>query len=571
MVFGKAKKKEGESTDQQASGDTKAKAPSALKEKLGSLLSRKKSGEGAGKSAGGGPTRKFRRGERYCLFIGDDGAILVYMRGNVVLSRQFVADPSDQSLEELRQSVQGDTHAPISLIMDTIDQTYVHQTLPPVSSMSVRRLMKRRLDRDFAGSEIRGAILLGREKTGRKDWNFLMVSVEKGPELTAWLDFIYSLPNRFSGIHLASLETEIILPKLEQNPDPGAVAPSSPWKFVVTHNKVGGFRQVILRNGKIVFTRITQPIGESTPEVIAGNIEEEIQSTIEYMKRLAFDPKSGLDIYVIASGAVKPLIDKSKFAFGGFTIFTPYEVAQILGIEGATQPTDQFGDVVLAASIGSSTKNVLTLNTVESAKYQGLYIAFKAQRLAALAIFAGILVFMCTQLADIYSLYQTANETEKKRLTFQKKLDNLHADVKRDNFDLYKVTDMVYIYEALQKQKISPLAFIIKAQTVLKPPIVVKSIDWTLEDKGGEPPKRKTNAAFILEFPEVYTGNDWRKVSKQVVTDLKAALPGYDVSFAKVPNKFSETEKVDINFDAPPEQKPEKPQVLQVQLILKEL
>jgi len=50
--------------------------------------------------------------------------------------------------------------------------------LPPVSRFRPK-LIRRRLERDFANSEIRGAILLGREQTGRKDWNFMMVALEK--------------------------------------------------------------------------------------------------------------------------------------------------------------------------------------------------------------------------------------------------------------------------------------------------------------------------------------------------------------------------------------------------------
>ncbi len=31
------------------------------------------------------------------------------------------------------------------------------------------------------------------------------------------------------------------------------------------------------------------------------------------MKRLSFTPAAGLDIYIIASAGIKPLIDKAKF------------------------------------------------------------------------------------------------------------------------------------------------------------------------------------------------------------------------------------------------------------------
>ena len=239
------------------------------------------------------------------LFVGDEGAILVYIKGNTVINRQFVPDASDQNLAELRDTIDDDPKAPIVMVIDSMDQTYIQQTLPPVSSFSVKKLIKRRLDRDFGANDIKGAIVLGREQAGRKDWNFLMVSLERSPQINLWLDFVSDLPNRFQGIYLVSIETEIMLKNLEQAMGVPKTGTGSKWKFFVSHNKVGGFRQVILRNGRIIFTRLAQPIGESTPEVIAGNIEQEMLTTIEYMKRLSFDPNDGLDIYVIASEGVK--------------------------------------------------------------------------------------------------------------------------------------------------------------------------------------------------------------------------------------------------------------------------
>ncbi|MBY0406463.1 MAG: hypothetical protein K2Q01_02135, partial [Rickettsiales bacterium] len=252
---------------------------------------------------------RFLPGTRFVLFVGDEGTILLYMRENVVVSRQFVPDASEQNLEELRATLDKDPKAPFSLAIDSLDQSYVQQSLPPVSSMSVKKLINRRLDRDFGPEDIKGAVLLGRDAGGRKDWNFLMVSIERSRQISMWLDFAFSLPNRFSGIYLVSVETEIVLKNLERAMGVPKGGTGSKWKFFISHNKVGGFRQVILHNGRIIFTRMAQPIGEATPEVLAGNIEQEMQSTMEYMKRLAYDPADGLDIYIIAASALKRVID----------------------------------------------------------------------------------------------------------------------------------------------------------------------------------------------------------------------------------------------------------------------
>jgi len=517
--------------------------------------------------------QKFLSGARFVLFIGDEGAILLYIQDNVVKSRQFVPDASEQNLDELRTSLNQDMKAPISLAVDSMDQSYIQQTLPPVSSMSVNKLIKRRLERDFGPNDIKGAISLGREESGRKDWNFLMVSIERSRQVSMWLDFLLALPNRFQGIYLVSVETEIIIRNLERAMGVPKTGTGSKWKIFVSHNKVGGFRQVVLRNGRIIFTRMSQPIGESTPEVIAGNIEQEMQSTLEYMKRLSYESAAGLDIYIIASSSIKPLIDKSKFTTKSFQILTPYEVAQYLGIEGATQPTDQFGDVILAACIATSRKHILTLSTPESKKYDTLYNAHRFQRVLAALVIIGTLGYAGGVASDIYLRFMDSEDLAQAKRQHQRALDELREEIKRSNLDVEKIGDLMDLYQLLLKQTILPLPFIAKVQTVLKPPIVIKTIDWGVEDKtasGNALLPAKSTVVFTLQFPGVKDAETFRAVSKRVLADLKEIFKNYDISFTKVPTRYTESDSLSMSFDNPATATAVNAEAPDVQLTLKE-
>jgi hypothetical protein len=74
---------------------------------------------------------KSSKGQKFILLIGDEGAILVYLKDNAVQSRHFVPDASPQNLEELQQAFAVDTKAPLIIVIDTMDQSFVQQTLPP--------------------------------------------------------------------------------------------------------------------------------------------------------------------------------------------------------------------------------------------------------------------------------------------------------------------------------------------------------------------------------------------------------------------------------------------------------
>jgi len=496
--------------------------------------------------------RKCLRGSRFILFIGDEGAILLYIKNNTVISRQFVPDASEQNLEELRASLNLDTKATITLAIDSMDQTYMQQTLPPVSSMSVKKLIDRRLQRDFAPTDIKGAILLGREKSGRKDWNFLMISIERSRHISMWLDFTLLLPNRFKGIYLVAVETEIVVKDIEAAMGvPKKTGTGAEWKFFVSHNKVGGFRQVVLHNGRIIFTRMSQPIGESTPEVIAGNIEQEMQSTIEYMKRLTFSTAAGLDVYIVVSSTIQPLIDKSKFTTNTFHVMTPFEIAQYLGIEGATQPSDQFGDVILAASIATSPKHVLTLTTPEFKKFDRMFTLFRSQRFLGGLIILGLLGYSGTIASDIYTKSIDADDLEHNQSLKIRNLNDLHDEIKASNLDVEKIGDLMDQYQLLLKQCVLPFSFINRVQTVLRPPIVIRQIAWSVDDKTGEGnalAPHKMTVILYLRFPGVTEPDTFKVLSKQLMASLKGALKEFDIKFTRIPQQYTE-EGLSVTFD----------------------
>ena len=527
------------------------------------------------------------KGPKYVLFLGDEGAILIYIKGNVVQNRQFVPDASQQNLREFRQTLHKDVAAPLILVVDNMDQSFMQQTLPPVSSLSVNRLIRRRLERDFGGNDIKGAILLGREKSGRKDWNFLMVALEKSPQLAVWLEFIQEAPNRFVGIHLASVESETLLKKLELAMGV-AKEDDAEWKFFVSHNKVGGFRQVILKGGRIMFTRLAQPVGESNAEVIAGNIEQEMLSTIEYMKRLSFTAQSKLDIYIITSSAIKSVIDQGKFNARSFHILTPYEVAQYLGIEGAAQPTDQFGDVVTAAVIGCTRKHVLTMSTSQSKRVDQYYQFILFQRLATvLGVFA-IISYAAYLGHGIYKLIEQTDGITQQKLAIEQGLETLRKNIKESNLDVEKASDLIDLYQQMIQEKLSPLPLLRKFEAFIQAPVWIKSFDWTISTEARSNKPRleagvmqmpdpslragKTNVTvmvinLMLEFPqEASDPKIFLALSKKVLSDFQGHFKEYEVKYTSLPQEITDNDRLEIRSG---QQVEIAPKSLDVQLSIK--
>lgn len=460
----------------------------------------------AGKGGGKKPKRSrrfmLRREAGFVMFIGDEGAVLIRITRGKVRQRLFAADTSDDNIKPFREALAEEPKADIVLLADTIDQTYVRQTLPPVSSMSVQKLIRRRLEREFQGSDIKGAIVLGRSKEGRKDWNFLMAGLDRSQAVAMWVDFVETLPNPFLGIYLVPVEAEILVRELSHVLEvPMSGEGASQWQFLVSYNKVGGVRQVIFKEGRMVFTRVGQPVGELTPEVIAGNIEQEVQSTVEYMKRLSYQPQDGLDLFLIAAAEVNAMIDASKLKASNLWKFTPHEAAELLKIEGATQPMDKFGDVLLASVLGGGRKHVMKLLT-PLLKSVDKWIRIRATQRVACAILAvALLGYTATLLVDMVQNRQQAEDVEYSLRQSTQLLDSLRAQAPKAPDQVDKIIDMVDVYQAMNTQAVSPISYITRLSQSLPEEVRVTSIEWKID--GSPAVAAPTGAAASAPLPRV--------------------------------------------------------------------
>jgi len=523
-------------------------------------------------------------GSRFILLIGDEGTILIHMKGNTVLSRQFVPDASDGNLLQLRETIAKDKQAPITMIIDSVDQSFIQQTLPPVSPLFVQKLIKRRLDRDFKPDDIKGAIMLGREKVGRKDWNFLMVSVEKSPQLVLWLDFVMSFENRFRGIVLLSVEAGIFVKNLERALGISAKAGSgAEWKILVSHNKVGGFRQIILRNGTLIFTRLALPVGAPTPEIIAGNIEQEMLSTIEYLKRFGYNARNGLDVYIIASEDVCKAIDPKRFDTQSFHAFSPHTMAQYLGIKGATQPTDQFGDVVLAAAVGIIRKNILKLTTTESRLFDKFQLYKHTQRMVGTFLVLALIIQLAYSSYNTLLVHNDAEDAEQKQKMSEQTLQSVKGLIADSKIDVDMVANQISLYNRIRGEAKSPRPFLNLLSKAIKPPVTLKSLKWRLGDgfetnkmvpmfvtfnlpksgtspapanamPAGAPVKPMTGdimtAVIALDFPAgLKSPALFKKYSEDFLTEMHNVMPDYALAFTSVPAEYLERKNLQMNFD----------------------
>jgi hypothetical protein len=500
------------------------------------------------KNAPGGKTS-------FVLMVGDEGAILVQMQKKRVVRRMFAQSPEPAHTRAFEDALAAAPRGSVTMIVDMMDQSYVRQTLPPVSSFSVGKIVRRRLDKDFSRDDIKGYIVLDREKTGRRDWNYLMVSLANPPLLQKWIAFAVERPNPFRGMGLAPLESQPFIGAIADTylKNRGKDARALEWHILVSHNKVGGFRQVVLRNGKLVFTRMAQPIGESSPEVIAGNIEQEMINTQEYLKRMGLQDPATLSATIFASEDIKQVLEPKNIKAGEVHFFTPYEMATTLSLPDAAQPEDHFGDVVISAFIGSRRKLLLPLNTPYTSKLAKRSFYITCVRAATAAIALGIFGWMGFTGWDWYS---TASETEAivaQQAGLRAQLQAIKTEARKLPSEINTYTDVMTLARALNRRRYDALEFIDIVSHALDGAALVKSYQW----KGPSPltigkdgDKRLMEAELEVQMTTPLQPHDAFAASAQAMFDrLKVAFPDFDVTHSELPGMLSDTKEMRESID----------------------
>lgn len=450
---------------------------------------------------------KAAKGGHFVLIIGDDGAILVFMQGSTVVRRLFAPSPRPDHTASMVELMQSNPGVPISVLADVIDQQYVRHSFPPVSSFSVNNLVKRRMERDFQAEDLTGMLRLGRDKAGRREWNYLLIALANTPLIQQWMELIVELPNELKGIYLTPLEAQNYIPALKKA---ASMNTALPWQLLITHNKVSGFRQVVLREGKLVFTRVTQAIDDGVAAVIAGNIEQEIISTLEYLRRLGFQDNESLELIVIAAQEVKESLDLNRFRVGAAQMLTPLDVADMLDLQQAALSADRFGDVVMASWFATAKKRALKFNTAYGTKLAQFYSATRGLKIVGALLVAGLVCASLLNIKDTILISSDASDIEQQRVPQRAEMTKLQKSLDSLDEDVAFKSAVVTVNDAFLKNAPSPLDFISKLALHLNSTFRVKAVTWaatapaaTTPGQGGMGGVANPNAASPLDVKVV--------------------------------------------------------------------
>ncbi len=467
--------------------------------------------------------------ENIVISVGDDGAIITRFKSGKLVKRAFTNSPFSS---EFKDFVKGSEEASIYLLLDNVDQNYIFSSLPSsVSNKNQLKIVKRKLQNEFDKNDLNAYLNLGKEEpTGKKGIRYVFLSVRNANPLSDWLEAIYELPNPFSGIYLLPIESEDFTSKLFKlnNPNIGKKDEVERWQVLIAHNRVGGFRQVVYKNGRIIFTRISQSPSLQSPDAIGSNITQESSNTLEYIRRIGYTDQP-ISVYIITTKDAFQFVEVAGISTRDIFFYTPFDVAQKLSLKESAQETDKFADVVLAASFINS-KKILKLSTDEAKKSESFSIINKISSIIFYLLFAVLPILSIYSLYEGFSSSSQVSKLNQDKANLNNSITILKDFQKEYGINPILVNESVKTQELLSQSNSSISSFLTKYKKIDVFSKTVGSIDYEKDPITG---KLTITIRTLFDEPNIDNVNEvifkmseFEKVIKQEFSEYQVTITG---------------------------------------------
>jgi hypothetical protein len=296
----------------------------------------------------------------YVLNVGDDNVVLTRLVDKKVVNAWLGSPDPAMAQEELAEALAEDPKGRISIIFDTLDQSFKEDEVPKVGVLDRRKVLARQINMAFPGANLRGARLV--TQTVKKTLIYEFAAVPLDGRIPGWLEFIDSRPNEKGGFYAIAAENVDMLAALAPKDAPVEEGKIH-WRHMICVNVTGGLRQVIEKNGRLSLTRLTQaPPPETPPSEFADMILRDFKATITYIRRLGYQVGDALDLILLTTGENKAVLE--DLAWDGarsVSVYTPYEAGLFLNLGPIGREDQAYSDVLHAAWFASKRRPVLPL------------------------------------------------------------------------------------------------------------------------------------------------------------------------------------------------------------------
>lgn len=320
-------------------------------------------------AARGARPRRRPAQRRIVAIIGNEGAVFLRFTHRGIAERCYVPMPDPDGDERIRALFDQDRSAPVTVLIDLLEQHYREATLPEVGWFDRRKLLNRKLAQAYGTDHLTTALPISpgtagataQERSGRR---MFLIGVPESEELRAWLEIVLRAGHRIDALALLPVECVGLVRALCGAGDDETAEGPPAWQVLILRQRASGFRQIILHNGELVFTRLTPNLEvDAAAEEVAENIETEFRSTLSYLRRLSYTDADRLQLTILAEPEVARGIQPRRMRIRDARILTPADAAKALGLPYPPEEASGYTDPLVALWFASQGQVRLGLQT----------------------------------------------------------------------------------------------------------------------------------------------------------------------------------------------------------------
>jgi hypothetical protein len=469
--------------------------------------------------------------DRFILLIGDEGLLCVRYPQTETPPPFFIHTGDEEGFDLLRTLLAKHAHTPIILLADTLGQDFRCETLPAGLNRFDRiKLIRRRLRQAFPHSRLSASFNLKSDRT-----RVMLAGIGKEDPACIWLERLAaSGKRRPPRLCLLPVESAGIVTQLMPEAATG-------WAMLVSRQRTGGFRQIVVHKGEMVFTRLTPALPpDAGAQEIAEVLARDIHASLGYLGRLGLANGNALQIAILAVPEGRENLRDKKLPVGSLKILSPHKAAVQLGLPFLPQTDDQFGDLLHAGWIARQKRPRLCLMPHDMRKaQQTAAIRRWGLRLAAMAMILALATTGLRASDLIATVMQSRNEA-----AHLSNLRNMLAQ--KQEAEAPETAPLGRLRAALERKRIytqptiAPWNVFVSLRNGLGDSARLVRLDWQ-DDSGKPADEALTIDVRLTETPDVTALS--KETSKQdivgrfhrIADNLTHAAPEYIVEVTHYP------------------------------------
>lgn len=417
------------------------------------------------------PTSRFNATDRRVLLIAAERATLYLARGGrVVDALQFAA--GDEGLASFARYLAAAPAAPLSILVDVVEEEYRQDTIPHVFGRDRRAVLGRRFARQFRGTPYWLALAQGREAEGRRDDRVLLAALTRPEQVTPWVTELLAHRVPIAGIHSLPVLSRELLKQL------GAKGENV---LLISVQQASGLRQTFFRDGQLRISRLAaMPRPGTVP--YASYVTSELDKLRRYLNSLALTSRDGpLEVYVLSHGDMLAELEQ-ECRDTESEVFQLVDVAQLakkLRIPGDLRTP--YSDVLYAQLLLDSPPREQYAQPDET-RYYALHRTRIALLVAAVALLLSSTAYSTLRFVDALGLKQQALDAAQKAAFYQARFELARRGLPPTPVEPGDISQAVDVVAALEARRATPLPWLaaLGAALARTPDVRLDAVQWTV-------------------------------------------------------------------------------------------